>query len=155
MTERNSAPKASRKLLPNNRNISTRYVLFNNQRPYSVALVVPNQHALKTFLEEKDLTANSEEGIRAAINLIESEVNEYRTNGKYARMFPQRWLPVAIGILEESFTEENGLMNSTLKIVRGKIMEKYNDLIEYLYTPDAKAITNERNIEEVEKMKLG
>jgi long-chain acyl-CoA synthetase len=130
-------------------------VLFNNQRPYSVALVVPNQHALKAFLEEKDLTANSEEGIRAAINLLESEVNEYRTNGKYARMFPQRWLPVAIGILEESFTEENGLMNSTMKIVRGKIMEKYHDLIEYLYTPDAKAITNERNIEEVEKMKLG
>jgi long-chain acyl-CoA synthetase len=130
-------------------------VLLNNQRPYSVALVVPNQHALKAFLEEKDLTANSEEGIRAAINLIEGEVNEYRTNGKYARMFPQRWLPVAIGILEESFTEENGLMNSTMKIVRGKIMEKYHDLIEYLYTPDAKAITNERNIEEVEKMKLG
>jgi long-chain acyl-CoA synthetase len=130
-------------------------VLFNNQKPYSVALVVPNQHALKAFLEEKDLTADSEEGIRAAINLIESEVNEYRTNGKYARMFPQRWLPVAIGILEESFTEDNGLMNSTLKIVRAKIMEKYHDLIEYLYTPDAKAITNERNIEEVEKMKLG
>ena len=29
------------------------------------------------------------------------------------------------------------------------------DLIDYIYTPDAKAVTNERNIEEVEKMKLG
>jgi long-chain acyl-CoA synthetase len=46
-------------------------------------------------------------------------------------------------------------MNSTMKIVRGKIMEKYQDLINYLYTPDAKAVTNERNIAEVEKMKLG
>jgi len=70
-------------------------------------------------------------------------------------MFPQRWLPVAIGVLEESWTEENGLMNSTMKIIRGKIMEKYMELIDYLYTPDAKVITNERNIEEVEKMKLG
>ena len=130
-------------------------VLFNNQKPYSVALVVPNQHMLKIFLEEKDLTASSDEGIRAVINLIESEVNEYRSNGKYSKMFPQRWLPVAIGILEESFTEDNGLMNSTMKIVRGKIMDKFQDLIEYLYTPDAKAITNERNVEEVEKMKLG
>jgi hypothetical protein len=34
-------------------------------------------------------------------------------------------------------------------------MEKYMELIDYLYTPDAKVITNERNIEEVEKMKLG
>jgi long-chain acyl-CoA synthetase len=70
-------------------------------------------------------------------------------------MFPQRWLPVAIGILEEGFAEENGLMNSTMKIVRGKIMDKYMDLIEYLYTSDAKDVSNERNIEEIEKMKLG
>jgi long-chain acyl-CoA synthetase len=130
-------------------------MLYNNQKPYTVALIVPNQHALKIYLEERDLTADSEEGKRAVITLIESEVNEYRSNGKYGSMFPQRWLPVAIGILEESFTEDNGLMNSTMKVVRGKIMEKYQDLIDYLYTPDAKIVTNERNIEEVEKMKLG
>lgn len=130
-------------------------MLYNNQKPYTIALVVPNQHALKLYLEEKDLTADSEEGKRAVIMLIESEVNEYRPNGKYGNMFPHRWLPVAIGILEESFTEENGLMNSTMKIVRGKIMDKYMDLIDYLYTIDAKAVTNERNIEQVEKMKLG
>jgi long-chain acyl-CoA synthetase len=130
-------------------------MLYNNQKPYTVALIVPNQHALKLYLEERDLTADSDEGKRAVITLVESEVNEYRSNGKFGSMFPQRWLPVAIGILEESFTEENGLMNSTMKIVRGKIMDKYEDLIEYLYTPDAKIVTNERNIEEVEKMKLG
>lgn len=130
-------------------------MLYNNQKPYTVALIVPNQHALKLYLEEKNLTADSYEGKRAVLNLIESEVNEYRTNGKYGHMFPQRWLPVALGVLEESFTEDNGLMNSTMKIVRGKIIDKYQDLIDYLYTPDAKVITNERNIEEVEKMKLG
>jgi long-chain acyl-CoA synthetase len=130
-------------------------MLYNNQKPYTVALVVPNQHSLKLYLEEKNLSADSEEGKRAVIHLVENEVNEYRPNGKYGTMFPHRWLPVAIGILEESFTEENGLMNSTMKIVRGKIMEKYQDLIDYLYTIDAKAVTNERNIEQVEKMKLG
>jgi len=130
-------------------------MLYNNQKPYTVCLIVPNQHSLKLYLEEKNLTASSEEGKRAILNLIESEVNEYRTNGKYGTMFPQRWLPVAIAILEEGFTEENGLMNSTMKIVRGKIMDKYQGLIDFLYTPEAKAITNERNLEEVEKMKLG
>jgi long-chain acyl-CoA synthetase len=130
-------------------------MLYNNQKPYTVALIVPNQHSLKLFLEEKGLSADSEEGKRAVLTLIENEVNEYRIGGKFGQMFPQRWLPVAIGVLEESWTEENGLMNSTLKIVRGKIMDKYQELIDYLYTPDAKAITNERNIEEVEKMKLG
>jgi len=130
-------------------------MLYNNQKPYTVALVVPNQHALKGYLEEKNLTADSDEGKRAITALLENEVNEYRTNGKFGDMFPQRWLPVAIGILEEGFTEENSLMNSTMKIVRGKIMDKYKDLIDYLYTPDAKDVSNERNIEEIEKMKLG
>ncbi len=130
-------------------------MLYNNQKPYTVALIVPNQHTLKVYLEERDLTADSDEGKRAVLTLIEDEVDEYRTNGKYGSMFPQRWLPVSLGILDEGFTEENGLMNSTMKIVRGKIMDKYQDLIDYLYTPDAKVITNERNIEEVEKMKLG
>jgi len=130
-------------------------MLYNNQKPYTVGLVVPNQHALKLYLEDKNLIAASEEGKRAVLNLLENEVDEYRTNGKYGRMFPQRWLPVAIGILEEGFTEDNGLVNSTSKIVRGKIMERYQDLIDFLYTPEAKAVTNERNIEQVEKMKLG
>jgi long-chain acyl-CoA synthetase len=130
-------------------------MLYNNQKPYTVALIVPNQHTLKIYLEEKGLTADSDEGKRAVLTLIENEINEYRPSGKYGRMFPQRWLPVAIGVLQESWTEENGLMNSTMKIVRGKIMDKYTERVEYLYTPDAKIITNERNIEEVENMKLG
>ena len=130
-------------------------MLHNNQKPYTVALVVPNQHALKMFLEEKGLTADSEEGKRTILTLLENEVNEYRPNGRFGKMFPQRWLPVALGILEECFTEDNGLMNSTMKIVRGKVTDKYQNLIDYLYTIDAKAITNERNMEEVEKMKLG
>jgi len=130
-------------------------MLYNNQKPYTVSLVVPNQHSLKLYLEEKGLSADSEDGKRAVLTLIESEVNEYRTNGKYGQMFPQRWLPVAISVMEQSWTEENGLMNSTMKIVRGKITDKYQEIIDYLYTPDAKAVTNERNIEEVEKMKLG
>jgi long-chain acyl-CoA synthetase len=130
-------------------------MLYNNQKPYTIALIVPNQHALNIYLEEKNLTADSDEGKKAVTNLLENEVDEYRTNGKYGNMFPQRWLPVAIGILEEGFTEENGLMNSSMKIVRGKIMDRYMDLIDYLYTPNAKDVNNEKNIEEIEKMRLG
>jgi len=42
-----------------------------------------------------------------------------------------------------------------MKIVRGKIMDRYMDLIDYLYTPNAKDVNNERNLEEIEKMRLG
>jgi len=130
-------------------------MLYNNQRSYTVALIVPNQHALKLYLESRNLSASTEEGKRAVLNLIEGEVSEYRINGKFGHMFPHRWLPVALGILNESFNEENGMMNSTMKIVRGKVTERYQDFIEWLYTPMGKIVYNERNMEEVEKMKLG
>jgi len=32
-----------------------------------------------------------------------------------------------------------------MKIVRGKIVEQYKDLIEFLYTPEAKNVTNKEN----------
>jgi len=130
-------------------------LLTNNQKAYTVGLIVPNQHALKIYLDEKKLTADSETGQKAILMLIESEVNEYRPTGKYGKMFPHRWLPVALGVLDESFTEENGLVNATAKVIRGKVTVKYSDLINFLYTPAAKAVTNEINIEALEKMKLG
>jgi long-chain acyl-CoA synthetase len=130
-------------------------MLYNNQKPYTVALIVPNQHALKLYLSEKNLSATTDEGVRAVLNLIESEVDEYRINGKYGNMFPHRWLPVAIGVLNESFNEENGMVNSTMKIVRGKITDHYKEFIDWLYTPMGKVINNNWNVEEVEKMKLG
>lgn len=104
-------------------------MLYNNQKPYTVALIVPNQHALKLYLEDRNLSTTTEEGKRAVLSLIESEVNEYRIHGRYGNMFPQRWLPVALGILNESFNDENGMMNSMMKMVRGKITERYKDLI--------------------------
>jgi long-chain acyl-CoA synthetase len=53
-------------------------------------------------------------------------------------MFPERWLPSAIGLLGEPFTEQNRMLNSTMKLVRSKVIEVYGDLIEYLYTREGK-----------------
>ena len=37
------------------------------------------------------------------------------------------------------------MINSTMKMVRGKITEHYREKIDFLYTPDSKDITNEIN----------
>ncbi len=127
-------------------------MLYNNQNPYTVSLIFPNAEALKRQLKEKGIDPASDEGITEALKMIEQELREYRTGGKYADMFPQRWMPAAIGILDEGFTEENGLLNSTMKMIRGKIIERYQELIDDLYTPAAKEITNDRNREAIKKL---
>ncbi|HEX2934163.1 MAG TPA: AMP-binding protein [Bacteroidales bacterium] len=127
-------------------------MLYNNQNPYTIALVYPNKEVIKRWLAKENLAGDTEEGQIAILKLIESELNEYRVGRKHEKMFPQRWLPAAIGILPEGFTEDNHLMNSTLKMVRGKITERYKDLITYLYTPEAKDICNSRNMDVINGM---
>ncbi len=122
-------------------------VLHNNQKPFCVALVVPDKAALKEAVEKKGLDAASEEGRKAMLDLIQAEVDSYKKGGKHEGMFPERWLPTSIGICDEEFTIANKMMNSTMKIVRGKVEEHYASLLDYLYTAEGKDIKNPRNIE--------
>jgi long-chain acyl-CoA synthetase len=49
--------------------------------------------------------------------------------------------------LKEGFTEENRMMNSTMKMVRGVITENYSEYIEFLYIPESKNVLHEKNME--------
>ena len=125
-------------------------VLHNNQNPYCVALVVPDKAALKEAVEAKGLDTASEEGRKAMLDIIQGEVDSYKKGGKHEGMFPERWLPTAVGICDEEFTIANKMMNSTMKIVRGKVEEHYADLLDYLYTAEGKDIKNPRNLKALE-----
>jgi long-chain acyl-CoA synthetase len=127
-------------------------MLYNNQRAYTIVLINPNIEAIKRHLRENNVDPASELGQESALKIIESELLEYRTNGKYGDMFPQRWLPAAIGILTEGFTEDNRMMNSTMKMVRGVITETYEDYIEYLYQPESKNVLHKRNLEAISRL---
>ena len=120
-------------------------ILHNNQDPYTMVLIVPNKDALKEHAKALGLDPATEEGKKAMLQKIQGEVNEYR-NGKFAGMFPEQWLPKAIAVLPEPFTEQNHMVNSTMKIVRGKVEEFYADRIEYAYTPEGKELINEKNM---------
>ena len=121
-------------------------ILHNNQDPYTIVLIVPNKDALKDFVRSRQLDPLSMEGKQTMLKKIQDEVNEYR-HGKFAGMFPEMWLPKAIAVLPEPFTEQNHMVNSTMKIVRGKVEEYYADRIEYAYTLEGKELLNPRNIE--------
>ncbi len=121
-------------------------MLYNNQSPYTIALLFPNKAALIHEIKNRGFSIESEEGQNEVTKIIEEEINKYKKNGEFAGMFPERWLPAAIGILGEGFTEQNKFLNSTLKMVRGKITEFYMNRIEYLFTGEGKQINNKQNL---------
>ena len=120
-------------------------MLYNNQSAYTTALIVPNKERLKNFLKNQNLTLDTKEGKEAAIKEIEREISEFKRGGQYSTMFPERWLPSTFAILKEPFTEQNQMINSTMKMVRGKIEKAYASRIDYLYTAEGKKIFNEEN----------
>jgi long-chain acyl-CoA synthetase len=93
------------------------------------------------------LTLESEEGRKYAIKKLEKELNKYKKGGDFEGMFPERWLPSTFAVLPEPFTEQNQMINSTMKMVRGKIEKFYADRIEFLYSAEGKQIFNEKNLD--------
>lgn len=120
-------------------------ILHNNQQPITVGLIVPAIAAINKHLEKAGIEPGSPAGIDAALNLLQHEVSAYYKHGKYAGMFPERWLPANIAVLPEAFTDQNHLVNAGMKIVRGKVAEKFAFELTYLYKADAKNILNEVN----------
>jgi long-chain acyl-CoA synthetase len=125
-------------------------ILYNNQDPYTIAMLVPNKGAIQSYLREQGLDSKSDSGQVAALKLLQSELNAYKTGGKYQDMFPQRWMPTAVGVLSEAFTEENKLVNSTMKVVRDKVISYFKAYVDYLYTPEGKNFLNTKNKETIQ-----
>ena len=126
-------------------------MLYNNQNPYTVGMLVPDIDNIKRELKLKGLELNNEIGIKQAIHILQNEINQYKTGGKFAGMFPERWLPSNFVVLPESFSQDNALLNTSMKMVRGKITEYFIKQLNFLYTPEAKNIENNMNIEAFKK----
>ncbi|HXK59228.1 MAG TPA: AMP-binding protein [Acidobacteriota bacterium] len=120
-------------------------MLYNNQSPYTVALLVVNQPALKDWIKQQGYSAQTPEGQSKALELLKAEIDQYREGGSQQGLFPGKWLPAAFAVLPEAFTEQNQLLNATLKMVRSRITERYADTLAYLFTPEGKRIDNPRN----------
>lgn len=126
-------------------------MLYNNQNPFTTGLLVPDIDAINRELKKRGILAASDEGNRETLKILQQEVNEYKKGGKYEGMFPERWLPATFVVLPEAFTQDNGLINTTMKMVRGKITTYFEKEMNFLYTPQAKNIENEVNLESIRK----
>ena len=121
-------------------------ILHNSQDPYTIALITPNKEALKAYAKEQGLDPETKEAKEKMLELLQDEVNMYRKGGRMFGAFPERWLPAAVCVLPEPWTEQNHFLNSSMKVVRGRVEEAYKANMDYAYTPEGKNIVNEMNM---------
>ncbi len=140
------SPEGIEEALISNSEYIDQVMLRNNQDPYTVALIVPNRDRLREWVKTNGQDPSTSEGQRAVVALIKAEVDAYREGGRWAGLFQPQWLPATFALLDEPFTEENGLLNSTMKMVRGRVSEYHAGRLEHLFTTEGKGIFNERNL---------
>jgi long-chain acyl-CoA synthetase len=104
----------------------TQAVLIGEARPYCVALLVPDQRALKIWAQKRSLVFSGIEQaeVRELLDTEVKRVNEHLASFEEIKKFI---------LLPEEFSVENGLLTPTLKTKRNLIEKRYADLIAGLY----------------------
>ena len=125
-------------------------MIYNNQNPYTIALVVASKEGLNRKLDELGLTGDAR--YTEAAKLLAGEIAKYRNGGIYGDEFPDRWVPAVVTFADEAFTEQNGLVNSTMKVVRNKVEKHFASNIEHAYTAEGKVVDNAMNIASLKKI---
>lgn len=126
------SPEEIEEIIVTQSSLIQQMMLHNNQSPYTIAVIVADKNSP---LKGKDL-----------VKAVWEDIERYKGKGVYAGMFPEKWLPATFILTQEPFTEQNRMINSTMKMVRSKVEEAFKDRIEYAYTPEGKDIYNKLNV---------
>lgn len=79
--------------------------------------------------------------IQQLLREIIEDAFSFRKDPTFKDSFPKVWVPNTFAIVPEAFE-----INSTMKVVRFKVLEQYKDIIEFMYTEDGSGPINAHNI---------
>ena len=122
-------------------------VLYNDHCKYTTALITLDRDRLKKYAKEQGVTSPEK-----LLDVIKKSFLAFETDYAYKDMFPKQWIPSVFHIVEEPFSEQNGMVNSTMKIIRFKVLGKYKDVFTRMTTPDGKAENEKHNLKVLEEM---
>ncbi len=108
----------------------TNIMVYGEQRPYNIAVIVPDMDALTKWAERHGLGDLSEDALFASeeVNdLYQREIDRLSGGIKgYERV-------KGFVLEDEEFAPENGMLTPSLKVKRRAVIQKYGDDIEKLY----------------------
>lgn len=107
-------------------------VIYGENRPYTICLIVPDFISLESYAEKNNITTRNIEELvnhKDIQDMVAQKVTD-ALKGKYGGYeIPKKFI-----LLSENFTLENGLLTQTMKLKRRVVLQKYHDMIESLYS---------------------
>jgi long-chain acyl-CoA synthetase len=135
------SPEDIEETIQSSQNLVSQVMLYNDHRKYTCALVVIDREKAAKLIERERIATAAE-----LVERIREALFAFREDPGFRNRFPANWLPSTFAILPEGFTEQNHMINSTLKMVRHRITEAHRETIEYLYCPEGCVVANPRNL---------
>jgi len=120
-------------------------MLYNDHRKYTSMLVVADPEVMRRRLAPQLCP-------EAAIELLKNVLKTFRTRPELKSRFPRQWVPSTFQFVGEPFSLQNGLMNSTSKVIRYKVENRYRELFEFMYSSAGAEPLNERNLASAREM---
>jgi long-chain acyl-CoA synthetase len=111
-------------------------MVYNEQCKFTSALITLNGDELKALLKNRYIDIQSDEELDKLIGFIRDDLTAFSKKAEYAGI-PAQWRPASFAIIPGVFDETNGLVNSTMKLVRHKVREVYRSRIDELYANHA------------------
>src|SRR5690606_7671124 len=102
-------------------------MIHGENRPYNVALVVPDMPALEKWAKREGLTLGDVPKNERVIALLLGEMQ------KFGSSFKSYEIPKKIALTTEDFSTENEMLTPSLKLKRRNVLAKYGVLLESLY----------------------
>jgi len=134
------SPEAIEEAIINSTNLIDQVILYNDHNQYTSALIVPDLQNVKELVQRNGLTNPDQ-----LLHELNKGLFAFQQESNYKDLFPKVWLPATFQVLTEAFTEENQMINSTMKMVRYKIIKAHRNSLEYMYTEEGKHFLNPKN----------
>ncbi len=138
------SPEEIEEAIVNNAELIEQVMLYNDHKKITSAVVTINKEHLKNMVSHKNINDTKE-----IIKEIDKDIKSFKKNKEYKNKFPEKWIPSTFIIAEEPFTEQNKMINSTMKMVRGKVLENYEQALHQLYSAKSQTPINDINIKTI------
>ncbi|HAN78633.1 MAG TPA: AMP-dependent synthetase [Bacteroidales bacterium] len=121
-------------------------MVYNDHQKYTVAVITLEEAKVSKFVKDHKISDP-----KVLIEEIKKSMMQFKTEPEFAGKFPEQWIPSSFRIAPELFTEQNFMINSTMKMVRYKITEAYKPLIDEMYAVNGKNEICESNLRVITK----
>ncbi len=132
-------PEEIEEVLTAKTDVFNQIMVYNDQKKYTTALVTLDVPRCKDLFKTRGAKNAS-----TALDVLMEEFESYRKADEGEKTIPPAWRPTVFEIIPKAFSEEDKLVNSTMKLVRYKVVEFYADRIEAMYAD--LDIKNSRNL---------